>query len=117
MSNNDLFQPNHHGFRADHSTTTAMIQMYDNWVQAVDRGELAGVCMLDMSAAFDVVDHDLLIQKLKLYGFDDSSLKWMRDYLSGRSQAVYIDGFLSSFLAVDVGVPQGSTLGPLFYVM
>ena len=117
MSTNDLFHPNHHGFRAFHSTTTAMIQMYDNWVQAEDRGELAGVCMLDMSAAFDVVDHDLLIQKLKLYGFDDSSLKWMRDYLSGRSQAVYIDGFLSSFLAVDVGVPQGSILGPLCYVI
>ena len=117
MSSNDLFHPNHHGFRADHSTTTAMIQMYDNWVQAVDRGELVGVCMLDMSAAFDVVDHDLLIKKLKLYGFDENSLKWMRNYLSGRSQAVYIDGFLSSFLPVDVGVPQGSILGPLCYVI
>ena len=117
MSTNDLFHPNHHGFRAFHSTTTAMIQMYDNWVQAVDRGELAGVCMLDMSAAFDVVDHDLFIQKLELYGFDDNSLKWMKNYLSGRSQAVYIDGVLSSFLPVDVGVPQGSILGPLCYVI
>ena len=94
-----------------------MIQMYDNWVQAVDRGELAGVCMLDMSAAFDVVDHDILIKKLKLYGFDDNSIKWMGNYLSGRTQAVYIDGFLSSFLPVEVGVPQGSILGPLCYVI
>ena len=54
---------------------------------------------------------------LKLYGFDEEALKWMEDYLSGRTQAVYIDGSLSSFLAVDVGVPQGSILGPLCYVL
>ena len=94
-----------------------MVQMYDSWVQAVDKGELNGVCMLDMSAAFDVVDHDILLGKLKLYGFDEMALKWMKDYLSGRTQAVYIDGSLSSFLAVDVGVPQGSILGPLCYVL
>ena len=117
MNRNELFHPNHHGFRAHHSTTTAMVQMYDSWVQAVDKGELAGVCMLDMSAAFDVVDHEILLDKLKLYGFDKTSLKWMEDYLSGRSQAVYIDGSLSPFLPVDVGVPQGSILGPLCYVL
>ena len=94
-----------------------MIQMYDSWVQAVDKGELAGVCMLDMSAAFDVVDHDILLSKLKLYGFDETALKWMKNYLSGRSQAVYIDGSISSFLPVNVGVPQGSILGPLCYVL
>ena len=73
--------------------------------------------MMHMSAAFDVVDHDILLDKLKLYGFDDLALQWMKDYLSGRTQAVYIDGSLSSFLAVDVGVPQGSILGPLCYVL
>ena len=99
MNNNGYFHPNHHGFRANHSTTTAMIQMYDTWVQAVDKGELTGVCMLDMSAAFDVVDHDILLKKIKLYGFDQDAINWMKDYLSGRSQAVYIDGSLSSFLS------------------
>jgi hypothetical protein len=117
MNCNNLFHPNHHGFRAHHSTSTAMIQMYDSWVQAVDKGELTGVCMLDMSAAFDVVDHAILLDKLKLYGFDDKSLKWMEDYLSGRTQAVYVDGALSPFLSVNVSVPQGSILGPLCYVL
>ena len=51
-----------------------MIQMYDTWVEAVDRGELAGVCMLEMSTAFDVVDPELLLQKLQLYGFDDGAV-------------------------------------------
>ena len=53
MNNNSLFHPNHHGFRAQHRTTTAMIQMYDTWVEAVERGEMAGVVMIDQSAAFD----------------------------------------------------------------
>ena len=83
----------------------------------MDKGELAGVCMLDMSAAFDVVDHDILIEKLKLYGFDKEALTWIKDYLSGRSQAVYIDGSLSTFLSVEAGVPQGSILGPLCYIL
>ena len=117
MNTNELFHPNHHGFRAHHSTSTAMIQMYDSWVQAVDKGELAGVCMLDMSAAFDVVDHRILLSKLKLYGFDSEALSWIENYLQGRSQAVYIDGALSSFLPVNVGVPQGSILGPLCYIL
>ena len=55
-------------------------------------GELAGVCLLDMSAAFDVVDHDLLLQKLSMYGLDDDSLGWIRSYLGGRSQSVMIEG-------------------------
>ena len=117
MNSNNLFHPNHHGFRAHHSPTSAMIQMYDTWVQAVDKGELTGVCMLDMSAAFDVVDHSILLDKLKLYGFDVKALSWIEDYLFGRTQAVYIDGALSPFLAVHEGIPQGSILGPLCYVL
>ena len=74
MNNNELFHPNHHGFRAQHSTTTAMIQLYDTWVEAVERGEMAGVMMIDQSAAFGCVDHGFLLAKLKLYGFDESSL-------------------------------------------
>ena len=73
--------------------------------------------MLDMSAAFDVVDHDILLSKLKIYGFDSNALGWMKDYLSSRTQAVYLDGCLSTFLPVDVGVPQGSILGPLCYIL
>ena len=60
-------------------------------MQAVDKGELTGVYMLAMSAAFDVVDHGILLDKLQLYGFDERALQWMKDYHSGRTQAVYID--------------------------
>ena len=66
MDTNHLLHPNHHGFRAGHSTTTGLIQMYDKWVEAVDRGQYTGACFLDLSAAFDIVDHPLLLEKLKL---------------------------------------------------
>jgi hypothetical protein len=114
---NQLLHPNHHAYRAHHNTTTALIQLYDVWVEAVQHGELAGVCFLDMSAAFDIVDHSLLLEKLELYGFDENLLNWTSSYLTGRTQAVSIDGSLSRLLHVQHGVPQGSILGPLLYTL
>ena len=117
LKENDLIHQNHHAYRCDHNTTTAMIQMYDSWISMVEAGQIGGVCMLDMSAAFDVVEHQILIDKLKLYGFDIDSINWIKSYLTGRSQCVMIEGVLSNFLNCDVGVPQGSILGPLFYTL
>ena len=117
LNTNNLLHPNHHAYRAQHNTTTALIQMYDGWLQAVESDQLAGVCMLDMSAAFDLVDHDLLIQKLELYGFDESILGWTQSYLSGRRQCVVIEGCLSKLLPVNTGVPKESILGPLLYTI
>ena len=75
------------------------------------------VVLLDLSAAFDLVDPDLLLQKLKVYGFDDDILLWVESYLTDRYQAVWIDHAMSDFLACKVGVPQGSNLGPLFFLI
>ena len=93
MNEENLMHPYHHGFRADHSTTTAMLQMYDLWIEAANKGELAGVAMIDQSAAFDCVDHTLLIEKLKLYGWDESSLAWTKNYLSDRIQSCSVESF------------------------
>ena len=117
LNENNLLHPNHHAYRAGHNTTTALIQMYDGWLKAVEAGQLAGACLLDMSAAFDVVDHDLLVEKLSLYGVEDDSINWIRSYIGGRSQSVMIEGSLSKLLQVHTGVPQGSILGPLFYTL
>ena len=117
MTENNLLNPNHHAYRANHNTTTALIQMYDVWLQSLESGEFAGVCFLDMSAAFDIVDHSLLMKKLELYGFESNISKWIRSYLADRSQAVCIDGSLSRLLPVRQGVPQGSILGPLLYTI
>ena len=112
MDGNKLFNPSHHAYRSFHSTTTAMLQMYDTWLEAAEHGDIAGVCMVDMSAAFDVVDTDLLLEKMKLYGFDRNAVQWMWSYLTYRSQGVYIEG--SNLLPLEAGVPQGSILGPVF---
>ena len=117
MESNGLMHPNHHGFRTAHSTATCLIQMYDRWVDALDNKMFTGVCFLDLSAAFDIVDHSLLVEKLRLYGFDERSVGWISSYLTGREQSVYIEGKQSEFLSVTSGVPQGSILGPLLYTI
>jgi hypothetical protein len=91
--------------------------MYDSWVQSVEQGEMAGVMMIDLSAAFDMVDHGILLEKLKLMGLESNAVKWMESYLTGRSQCVCVDGCLSSSLPIRYGVPQGSVLGPLMYIL
>ena len=117
LTTNHLIHPNHHAYRSSHSTTTALIQMYDVWLQSLEAKQLAGVCFLDMSAAFDIVDHSLLVKKLKLYGCEENCTNWIQSYLCDRSQCVSIDGALSKLLPVQHGVPQGSILGPLLYTI
>ena len=117
LDHNRLVHPNHHAYRAQHNTNTALVQMYDGWLQAAEAGQMAGVCLLDMSAAFDVVDHGLLTDKLALYGFDQNALDWLTSYLGDRSQCVLIEGCLSKLQPVHAGVPQGSILGPLLYTL
>jgi hypothetical protein len=117
MDANNFYNPSHHAYRSFHSTTTAMLQMYTTWLEALEEGDMAGVCMIDMSAAFDVVDTELLLEKLKLYGFDRNSVQWIWSYLTYRSQTVYIEGSLSGHLALEAGVPQGSILGPILYTI
>ena len=115
FTNNKLFHSNLHGYRQYRSTQTALLSMYDRWVRNAARGQVSGVVLLDLSAAFDLVEPSLLLSKLRIYGVDENYLCWIQSYLSNRFQAVWIDHVLSDFLHCDVGVPQGSNLGPLFF--
>ena len=117
METNKLIHPSHHGSRAKHNTCTAVLEMYSTWVDSFERGETTGIMMLDLSAAFDLVNHELLVKKLELMGFDKSALNWFKSYLSGRSQCVHIDGQTSKLRHISVGVPQGSVLGALMYIL
>ena len=111
------FHPCHHGFRGNHSTATAVLQMYDSWMEALDRKDITGLALVDMSAAFDCVDTNLLLKKLEYYGFGRHARQWVWSYMTDRTQVVSLEGALSSSLRINVGVPQGSILGPLLYVI
>ena len=68
MTENSLLNPNHHAYRSHHSTTTAMVELIDYWTRALDSNKIAGACLLDMSAAFDCVEHSILLEKMSIYG-------------------------------------------------
>ena len=78
---------------------------------------MSGIVLLDLSAAFDLVNPAILVEKMKIYGLDNDFLEWMADYLGDRKQAVWIDHVLSDWLDLSVGVPQGSILGPLLFII
>ena len=108
LENNNLLHPNQHGGRKGHSTTTALIQMYDQWCDDLEDGKTIGIQMLDQSAYFDICDHQILKDKMRLLGLTDSALNWMSSYLSSRSQLCIVDGFESSILHLpEVSVVQG----------
>ena len=117
FSVNKILHPSLHGYRKFRSTQTALLELYDKWVQASHNGFLSGSVLLDLSAAFDLVSHKLLLDKLKIYGLQTDFLDWIQSYLSDRYQSVWIDHVYSPCLPCEVGVLQGSTLGPLFFLI
>ena len=115
---NKLFHPNHHGSLANHSTATALIQLVDMWIEAAENKELAAALLLDQSAAYDLIDHIILIEKLKLYNFDSRTIQWFQSYLGGRSQIVQVESKKSDPIELgDNAVPQGSILGGLLFII
>ena len=117
MKENNFWNPNHHAYRKFRNTETAVIQMYDTWVQAIAEGKLATAAMIDMSAAFDTVDIDILLSKCKLYNFGEEATDLLQSYLKDRMQLVTIGGYNSEPLKLEAGVPQGSILGPILYTL
>ena len=115
---NNLFHPNHHGSLANHSTATAIIQLFDMWLEAAENQELSTACLLDQSAAYDLLCHLGLKEKLQLYNFSEASIAWLMSYLGGRTQLVQVESKRSGPLSCDDhGVPQGSVLGGLLHVI
>ena len=118
FSLNNLWHPNHHGFKAHHSTATAIAQIYDFWIRSAENKELTAALLLDLSAAFDVVDHQILLDKLKLYNFSPKTLSWFKAYLQERKQVVVVESKVSDAKEVGKqGVPQGSLLGPILFII
>ena len=104
-------------YRQCHSTETALLKVQNDILINMDNGEVMLLVMLDMSAAFDTIDHNILIDILKNdFGVVDNALKWFRSYLANRKQHVVIDRCKSSEFMAATGVPQGSCLGPVLFL-
>lgn len=105
------------GYRNGHSPETLLNWVADEWKIEIQNGKIVLVVSIDLSRAFDTVDRKLLIEKLRRYGFGDSAINWISDYLKNRKQKVKIGKFTSCQLNCDIGVVQGSCLGPLLFVL
>ena len=103
------------GYRKGYSTQHALLVLLEKWRAMLDKKGFAGAILMDLSKAFDTLNHELLIAKLAAYGFDKSSLKLIRSYMSNRWQRTKINKSYSSWSKLLTGVPQGSILGPLLF--
>jgi hypothetical protein len=105
------------GFRKQFSTDTCLIHLSDHIKFEMDKGNLIGMVLLDLQKAFDTVDHTILLMKLESLGLGQDILRWFRSYLSERQQLVDVSGTFSEPCKITCGVPQGSILGPLLFLI
>ena len=108
---------NQHGFQAGHSTAMSLLNIQDKISQAIENNEYSLGIFLDLSKAFDSVDHNILLKKLENYGIRGLPLLWFKNYLDNRQQQVQCNAKISKLCPIEFGVPQGSILGPLLFLL
>ena len=118
LTENNLNEENQSAYRKFHSAETALLKVQNDVLQSLDKKKVTVFVMLDLSAAFDTIDHITLLNRLEQqFGFAEKPLQWVASYLSDRFQTVSIDGKVSEIVLLTFSVPQGSVLGPHFYTM
>ena len=117
LEDNNILFKNQFGFRKNHNTSHAISALTEDIRSALDENEFAVGIFVDLQKAFDTVGHDILLKKLEHYGIRENPLQLFKSYLSGRKQRVNIRGCHSDFLDIKHGVPQGSILGPLLFLI
>jgi len=117
LNKNGLLSSSQSGFRPTYSTATALLEATTEWLTNMDEGMLNCVTFLDLAKAFDTVNHSILLKKLSYYGIADQSIKWFESYLVDRSQKCYVNNTLSNSTTLQTGIPQGSIIGPLLFII
>ena len=118
LNRHNLWDRNQSAYRSFHSTETALLRVHNDLLHAIDKKKMAALMLLDLSAAFDTIDHKILLDRLSMkFGITGVAHKWISSYLHQRSQRTKIGDKLSDPLVLPFGVPQGSILGPLLFTL
>ena len=117
LDNNHILDSRQQGFRPEYSTSTAIFKLVKDLFHNYDKGQSSSCIFVDYKKAFETLDHEILCQKLDMYNFSRKSVRWFRSYLSSRKHFVRTNAGISAPSTVKYGVPQGSTLGPLLFIL
>ena len=117
VETHDILYKNQYGFRRKHSTVLAMVELVDTIYQNLDQNKYVLGIFLDLQKAFDTVDHDILLYKLYRYGIRGTALHWFKSYLKNRQQYTIVNEHSSKLCSIKTGVPQGSIIGPLLFLL
>ena len=116
MNGGGLLSPDQSGFRALHSIIIYLLKCTDDWFNGIDKGLLTGMIFIDLKKAFHTVDHEILCKKMAHYGVLGRELSWFKSYLDNRRQYCRVNSVDSNMENIEVGVPQGSCLGPILFL-
>ena len=116
MSKHSLNQPAQSAYRENHSTETAIVKIVNDMLRSLDKGQCVLLVLLDLSAAFDTIDHELLLHRFETcFGIQSEAKEWFKSYFSNRQQVVRIEGVNSDPENLETGIPQGSVIGPFSF--